>query len=153
MRFEVRGHVERDSSALLETLLEDEAAIMVEGPRGSGKSTLLREVTLGRQGRILDLDDPATTALVRLDPAGALAGEGLLFIDEYQRVPEVLSALTLEVDRDPSPGRFLLAGSVSGGLTSTRRCSPPWPTPGAGPGTSPPPLTPPPASSPPSSTG
>jgi predicted AAA+ superfamily ATPase len=116
VQFEVRGQVERDSRALVEALLEDEAAIMIEGPRGSGKSTLLREITAGRQGRVLDLDDPATAALVRLDPAGAVAGEGLLFVDEYQRVPEVLSALKREVDRDPRPGRFLLAGSVSGRL-------------------------------------
>ena len=90
--------------ALIETLLEDEAAIMVEGPRGSGKSTLLREITTRRRGRVIDLDDPATASLVRLDPAGSLAGSGLLFIDEYQRAPEVLSALKREVDRDPTPG-------------------------------------------------
>ena len=120
MRFEVRSQVERDSRALVETLLEDEAAIMVEGPRGSGKSTLLRDVTARRRGRVLDLDDPAAAALVRLDPGGAVAGEGLLFVDEYQRVPEVLSALKVEVDRDSTPGRFLLAGSVSGRLPARR---------------------------------
>lgn len=34
VRFEIRGLVEPDGRALVETLLEDEAAIMVEGPRG-----------------------------------------------------------------------------------------------------------------------
>lgn len=103
----------------MESLLGDEAAIMVEGPRGSGKSTLFRQITLARQGRVLDLDDPATAQLVALDPAGAVAGGDLLFVDEYQRVPEVLSAVKREIDRDGRPGRFLLAGSVSGRLLPT----------------------------------
>jgi len=37
---------------------------------------------------------------------------GLLMIDEIQRVPELLLAIKREVDRDRSPGRFLLTGSA-----------------------------------------
>jgi len=39
--------------------------------------------------------------------------EGLLAIDEVQRVPELVLALKLVVDRDPRPGRFLLTGSAN----------------------------------------
>lgn len=100
--------------------MEEEPAILVEGPRGSGKSTLLRGIATARGGAVLDLDDPATARLVAEDPAGAVGGRsGLLLIDEYERVPDVLSVVKREVDRDGQPGRFLLAGSVSGRLLPT----------------------------------
>ncbi len=95
----------------------EEPAILVEGPRGSGKSTLLRRIAAAQGGALLDLDDPATARLVAEDPSGLVGGRpGLVFIDEYERVPEVLSVVKREVDRDGRPGRFLLAGSVSGRL-------------------------------------
>jgi predicted AAA+ superfamily ATPase len=109
----IEGHVARDAEPLVHQLLEEEPAILVGGPRGSGKSTLLRALTEERGGRVLDLDDPATARLVAEDPAGAVVGDQLVFVDEYQRVPEILSAVKREVDRNPGAGRFLLAGSVS----------------------------------------
>lgn len=114
----IDGYVERDANGLVQQLLEEEPAILVEGPRGSGKSTLLRAIASTRGGTILDLDDPATARLVAEDPAGALEGPegGLVFVDEYQRVPEILSAVKREVDRNSRPGRFLLAGSASSRL-------------------------------------
>lgn len=42
----------------------------------------------------------------------ATLGEGA-FIDELQRVPELVLALKSVVDRDPRPGRFLVSGSAS----------------------------------------
>jgi predicted AAA+ superfamily ATPase len=36
----------------------------------------------------------------------------LLFIDEVQRVPDLLLSIKGEVDRDPRPGRYLLTGSA-----------------------------------------
>lgn len=119
MNLELRGIVERDALSHIGALLEDEPAIMVEGPRGSGKSTLLRQLTRERDGHVLDLDDPATASLVALDPAGALQRPGLHFVDEYQRAPELLSIVKGEIDRGAPPGRFLLAGSVSGRLLPT----------------------------------
>jgi len=100
--------------------MAEEPAILVEGPRGSGKSTLLRGIAMARGGAVLDLDDPATARLVAEDPAGAVGGRsGLLLIDEYERVPDVLSVVKREVDRHGQPGRFLIAGSVSGRLLPT----------------------------------
>ncbi len=40
-------------------------------------------------------------------------------VDEFQRVPAVLSVVKRIVDRSSEPGRFLLAGSVSGRLLPT----------------------------------
>ncbi len=107
------GDVPRFAEPFLNTLLEVEPAVILEGPRGSGKSTLLRALASGRGGRIVDLDDEAVLRLVREDVSLALASDGLVAIDEFHRAPEVLSFVKRVVDREGGAGRFLLAGSVS----------------------------------------
>ena len=48
------------------------------------------------------------------DPAGFLEGlPPVVTLDEVQRVPELLRAIKVSVDRDRRPGRFLLTGSAN----------------------------------------
>jgi predicted AAA+ superfamily ATPase len=92
--------------------LADEPALVLNGPRTVGKSTLLHALAdrLGRS--VIDCDDPATRAAVRADPGRFVSGPGPILIDEYQHVPDLLSAIKAELNRDLSPGRFVLAGST-----------------------------------------
>ena len=106
-------HVERWADPYIDGLLDEEPAILLEGPRGSGKSTLLRSIAQRRNALVLDLDDDSVLRLVREDVGSALASPGLVAIDEFHRAPEVLSYVKRVVDRQGGPGRFLLAGSVS----------------------------------------
>ena len=106
-------HVERWADPYVDGLLDEEPAILLEGPRGSGKSTLLRSIAQRRDALVLDLDDDSVLRLVREDVGSALASPGLVAIDEFHRAPEVLSYVKRVVDREGGPGRFLLAGSVS----------------------------------------
>ncbi|MEI8299340.1 MAG: ATP-binding protein [Pseudomonadota bacterium] len=84
--------------------------VLLDGPRQSGKTTLTRAafpdkayVTL----EPLDIRDFART-----DPRGFLSQyRGGAIIDEVQHAPDLLSYLQAEVDRDPTPGRFVLTGS------------------------------------------
>jgi len=115
----IRGHVSRDALPVLDNLLQEEPAILLEGPRGSGKSTLLREIAAGRDATVVDLDDEAVIAFVQQDPTTALTHPGLVVVDEFQRAPAVLSVVKRIVDRSGEPGRFLLAGSVSARLLPT----------------------------------
>ncbi len=115
----IRGHVGRDALPVLDHLLREEPAILLEGPRGSGKSTLLREIAAGRDARVVDLDDEAVIASVQQDPTTALTYSGLVVVDEFQRMPAVLSVVKRIVDRSSEPGRFMLAGSVSSRLLPT----------------------------------
>ncbi len=115
----IRGHVSRDARPVLDSLLHEEPAILLEGPRGSGKSTLLREIAAGRDATVVDLDDEAVIAFVQQDPTTALTHAGLVVVDEFQRAPAVLSVVKRIVDRSGEPGRFLLAGSVSARLLPT----------------------------------
>ena len=51
---------------------------------------------------------------VHADPEGFIAGmRGAAFIDEVQRAPDLLLAIKRAVDRDATPGRFLLTGSAN----------------------------------------
>lgn len=94
--------------------LDSFRVVVVTGARQVGKSTLARLVLQRRAGRYLTLDDPLTLSQAAEDPDGLVApGGGLTVIDEVQRAPDVLRAVKLAVDRDPSPGRFLLTGSAN----------------------------------------
>jgi uncharacterized protein len=107
------GHVERWAEVFIDELLDEEGAVLLEGPRGSGKSTLLRSIAQRRNAIVLDLDDDSVLQLVREDVSSALASPGLVAIDEFHRAPEVLSFVKRVVDRQGGAARFLLAGSVS----------------------------------------
>lgn len=100
-------------SSLVDALADSRIACLL-GPRQAGKSTLVREVTAGEHpARYVTLDDPATLALAREDPTGFVAGSERMAIDEVQRVPELLLALKVVVDKDQSRGRFLITGSAN----------------------------------------
>ena len=66
-------------------------------------------------GRVVTLDDATTREAAQADPVAFLEQnpDGLLTVDEVQRVPELIVALKLAVDRDRRPGRFLLTGSAN----------------------------------------
>lgn len=94
----------------LRAALADTPVVFLGGARQSGKTTLAREAGANRE--YLTLDDFATLAAARRDPAGFIAGlDGPVTLDEVQRAPELLLAIKAAVDRDRRPGRFLLTGS------------------------------------------
>jgi hypothetical protein len=69
---------------------------------------------------IVSLEAPDTRMYATQDPRGFLADytEGAVF-DEIQKAPDLLSYLQGEVDRDDSPGRFILTGSENFTLSSS----------------------------------
>lgn len=61
----------------------------------------------------MSLDDLRTLAAAREDPVGFVESvEGPLIVDEIQRAPELLLPIKAAIDRDRSPGRFILTGSA-----------------------------------------
>jgi uncharacterized protein len=100
----------------LRELARQMPAVAVTGPRQSGKTTLCRSVFADRQYvslEPLDVRDFATE-----DPRGFLKQyrDGAV-LDEVQRAPSLFSYLQEELDRDPTPGRFVLTGSQHFGLS------------------------------------
>ncbi|MFQ5930585.1 MAG: ATP-binding protein [Acidobacteriota bacterium] len=102
------------SAAVLEALA-DNPVVLLHGARQTGKSTLAQWLASGEHpARYLTLDDAVILAAARGDPSGFIAGlEGPVMLDEVQRVPELFLAIKAVVDRDRSPGRFLLTGSAN----------------------------------------
>ncbi|QXJ26823.1 ATP-binding protein [Actinomadura graeca] len=93
--------------------LADTRVVVVNGARQVGKSTLAKLVAGRSPGaRELYLDEPTTRGAAQADPSAFVRHDGLLLIDEIQRVPELLLPIKREVDRDTRPGRFLLTGSA-----------------------------------------
>jgi hypothetical protein len=95
-------------------------AVVLTGARQTGKSTLVRELVPGRR-RYLSLDDLDVQDAARRDPDALVGGSGPVTLDEVQREPELLRAVKVAIDRDRSPGRFLLTGSAN--LLLMRRVS------------------------------
>ena len=101
------------TDGLVASLRESPVTLLV-GARQTGKSTLARALASGAHpAEYLTLDDAAVLAAASTDPQGFVAGlRGPVVLDEVQRVPDLLPAIKLAVDRDRQPGRFFLTGSA-----------------------------------------
>lgn len=98
----------------LNEALTDTPVTLLNGARQTGKSTLVKSLSQNQGRRYLTLDDRVVLAAAKADPAGFIAGlDGPVTIDEVQRAPELFLDIKAAVDRDRSPGRFLLTGSAN----------------------------------------
>ena len=107
-------HVDRIVRPHLEEALTDTPVVLVHGPRQCGKTTLARSVgdTAGYGYRTFD--DDTLRAAADNDPVGFVATlPERVVLDEVQRVPELFTSIKAAVDRDRTPGRFLLTGSAN----------------------------------------
>jgi predicted AAA+ superfamily ATPase len=110
---DAHGLYPRRSQERVISALGDTRVVVLNGARQTGKSTLARLVAHDRPGtEIRYLDDAATRAAADADPAAFVRHDGLLVIDEVQRVPDLILAIKHAVDLDPRPGQFLLTGSA-----------------------------------------
>lgn len=99
----------------VEASLADRPVVLLIGARQSGKSTLASHLAnSGHIDRSVSFDDLGPLSAARADPVGFIEGlQGRVFIDEIQRVPELLLPIKVAVDRNRTPGRFLLSGSAN----------------------------------------
>jgi uncharacterized protein len=106
---------DRNVRGLVVEALGDTRIVFVAGARQVGKTTLAREISSGPHPmRALTLDDQATRDAAVSDPTGFVSGLAApVLIDEIQRAPDLLLAIKDDVDRDTSPGRYLLTGSTN----------------------------------------
>lgn len=107
--------LERHVAPIVRESIDHFRIVEIQGARQSGKTTLAQVIANERGGRLVSLDDALVRAAAADDPLTFVEQypDGLLVIDELQRVPELVLALKQTVDRDPRPGRFLVTGSAS----------------------------------------
>ena len=117
----------------LKASLADSPAVLIHGPRQCGKTTLARMVVqpnnMQRTGGLVmrreneeplewdsdnyvTFDDDVARESAESDPIGFVNDlpHGVI-LDEVQRAPSIFTALKVAIDRDRTPGRFLLTGS------------------------------------------
>ncbi len=102
----------RAVSSTLDRRLGVMPAVVVTGARQTGKSTLVRNLIPGSR-RYHSLDDLDVVDAARRDPELLVGGSDPVTLDEIQREPELLRAVKSAIDRDRTPGRFLLTGSAN----------------------------------------
>jgi uncharacterized protein len=108
----LRGIVDRRIESVALQRMSEEPVLALQGPRAVGKTTLLNALAKAHDASVIDLDDLATRDAVAADPATFVSGPAPVLIDEYQHVPIVLDAIKAELNKDASPGRFVLTGST-----------------------------------------
>jgi uncharacterized protein len=102
----------RHAAQAVDDALADTRVVLINGARQAGKSTLIRAVAGTRAASWRDLDRPDDRQAAIADPVGFVEDDGLMVIDEIQRVPDLLLPIKVSVDADPRPGRYLLSGSA-----------------------------------------
>ncbi|MCL2850218.1 MAG: ATP-binding protein [Micrococcales bacterium] len=107
--------IPRHALSLAREQLDLFPGLVIEGARQVGKSTLAAMLVTGQPATCLSLDDEPTRAAAVADPQWFVTqgADGVLVVDEIQRVPELTLAFKADIDRDRRPGRFVLTGSAS----------------------------------------
>lgn len=103
------GYAPRTVDAQLAGLVAALPAVAIQGPKGVGKTRTASQLAAS----IFELDDPAVLQVVEADPIRLTTSAAPVLIDEWQRWPASWDMVRRAVDKDSSPGRFLLAGSAS----------------------------------------
>lgn len=104
--------IDRWQNSKIRAMLSVRRGVNLTGARQTGKSTLAGVVDLPKSRRYT-FDDRLVRGIASTDPNGFVAhdkGETIV-IDEIQKVPDVLDAIKMVVDKDPTAGQYLLTGS------------------------------------------
>ena len=106
-RREARAHIAR--------LFRVHPAVAVEGPRQCGKTTLARMIA-GAGATYFDLESNIDRRKLETPEQTLAPLQGLVVIDEAQRMPEIFPPLRVLLDRTNVSTQFLLTGSASPSL-------------------------------------
>lgn len=92
----------------LDLLLKELPAVLLDGPKAVGKTTTATQ----RANTLWAMDTPEARFVQDNDPLALTSGAKPILVDEWHRAPSVWDTIKRAVDADPTPGRFLLTGSL-----------------------------------------
>lgn len=96
----------------VEIALSDTPVVCLLGARQCGKTTLSQHIDEDRT--YINFDEATVLNAAQQDPTGFIHGlPEKVILDEIQRIPELMTAIKASVDRQRTPGRFLLTGSAN----------------------------------------
>ncbi len=102
--------LERSITPILDTALKISPIVLLKGARQVGKSTL----AIQKNQNYIVLDDVSTRINAKDDPKRFIETLAKpVTIDEIQKVPELLEALKIYVDKHRHNGDFLITGSAN----------------------------------------
>jgi predicted AAA+ superfamily ATPase len=102
--------ITRHSEKMILRMAKQFPAVLVTGTRQAGKTSILRH--LFPQASFLSLDLPVNAEAARTAPEQLLEQHPEpVIIDEIQYAPSLLRHIKYRIDKDRSPGRYLLTGS------------------------------------------
>jgi len=97
-------------------LLEAFPVVVIIGARQVGKSTLLLN-TVGKKADVVVFDPVVDVENARQDPELFLNNRPPpLVLDEIQYAPELVASIKRRIDKDRSPGQYVLTGSQQWGV-------------------------------------
>lgn len=103
-------YIKRSLEPLILKSIKNFPALVITGARQTGKSTLIKQ--LFPDAAYLSFDSLSLRNYAKSDPVGFLSEySGVLILDEIQEVPELLSYIKIEIDKNRQPGRFIITGS------------------------------------------
>lgn len=117
----MQGMIERSHRKSVEDALENQAGVVLLGPRQVGKTTLAQDIAESRDAVYLDMERTADRQVLE-EPDLYLDEQvgRLVVIDEVQLLPDLFGALRGQIDRrrrqGHRTGQFLLLGSASNTL-------------------------------------
>lgn len=117
----MQGMIERRHRKSIEDALENQAGVVLLGPRQVGKTTLAQDIAESREAVYLDMERTADRQVLE-EPDLYLDEQvgRLVVIDEVQVLPDLFGALRGQIDRrrrqGHRTGQFLLLGSASNAL-------------------------------------
>lgn len=95
----------------IQRLLDQFPVVVLAGARQVGKSTLVQNLLAGR-AEFVTFDPTLDVEGARAEPELFLDNHRRpLVLDEIQYAPEIVPALKRRIDRDRTPGQYVLAGS------------------------------------------
>lgn len=102
--------IKRSIISDIKTAMKEYPSVTLFGPRQCGKTTVAKE--LFSSYSYANLEDSSTRLLAETDSEEFFTKfPEPVIIDEIQRVPELLSAIQVRIDKNHLPGQYLITGS------------------------------------------